>query len=279
MVSIITDSTADLNKELIQRYGIQVVPLWVHFKDQTFQDGIDIDRNTLFSLVAESGELPKTAAVSVAEFWDVFNTNEESVYIGISSKLSSSVPNAILTSKELLPEHRAHIVDSLNLSTGIGLLAIKAAELREQGYSGEEIAQTINGLIPKIHTSFMIDTMEYLYMGGRCSAMQNLVGSLLKIRPVISVRPDGTLGVKDKIRGSRKKALESMLLDFRNQLPNVDTQRVFITHTGCDDDATFLAEELQKITPIEEICITYAGCVISSHCGPNTIGILFISKE
>lgn len=279
MVSIITDSTADLNEDLTTRYGIQVVPLWVHFKEQTYQDGIDIDRNTLFSLVAESGELPKTAAVSVAEFWDIFTATEESVYIGISSKLSSSVPNAILTSKELQPGHRAYIVDSLNLSTGIGLLVIKAAELRDQGYSGEAIAQTIKNLIPKIHTSFVIDTMEYLYMGGRCSAMQNLVGSLLKIRPVISVRPDGTLGVKDKIRGSRKKALQSMIENFNNQLPNVDLQRVFITHTGCDDDAAFLASELQKIAPIQEICITYAGCVISSHCGPNTIGILFLSKE
>ena len=109
--------------------------------------------------------------------------------------------------------------------------------------------------------------------------MQNLVGSLLKIRPVISVRPDGSLGVKDKIRGSRKKALESMLVDFKNRLPNIDLQRVFITHTGCDDDAAFLAAELQKIAPTNEVCITYAGCVIASHCGPNTIGILFSSKE
>ena len=161
MTNIITDSTADLNEELVQRYGIQVVPLWVNFKGQTFQDGVDIDRNTLFSLVEKNGELPKTAAVSMAEFWDIFNANEETVFIGISSKLSSCIPNAILTSKELQPDHRAYVVDSLNLSTGVGLLAIKAAELRDQGYSGAEIVQTIHALVPKVQTSFVIDTMEY----------------------------------------------------------------------------------------------------------------------
>lgn len=279
MVNIVTDSTADLSEKLIQRFGIKIVPLWVYLKDRTYQDGVDIDRDLLFSLVEKYGELPKTAAASIPEFTEIFNANEESVYIGISSKLSSSIPNAILASENLQSGHSAHIIDSLNLSTGIGLLAVKAAELGAQGRSAKEITELIEASVPKVRTSFIIDTLDYLYMGGRCTAMQNVVGSLLKIRPVISVKPDGTLGVKEKIRGSRKKALESMLIDFENHLPNVDLHRVFVTHTGCDDDAKFISAELRKMANIDEICITYAGCVVSSHCGPNTIGILFFVKE
>ena len=132
--------------------------------------------------------------------------------------------------------------------------------------------------VGRVHTSFIIDTLDYLYMGGRCSAMENVVGSLLKIRPIIEVRPDGTLGVKEKTRGTRKKALGSMLADFEAHLSQVDLHRVFVTHTGCDADAAFLKEELLKIAPIEEVCITQAGATVASHCGPDTIGILYLEK-
>jgi DegV family protein with EDD domain len=279
MVNIVTDSTADLNAELVQRFGIKVVPLWVHINGQSYQDGVNIDRNLLFSLVDKCGELPKTAAASIAEFTEVFQTAEESVYVGISSKFSSSVPNAILANDTLPTGHKAFVVDSLNLSTGIGLLAVKAAELSSKGLSAQAIQDELETWVPRVRTSFVIDTLDYLYMGGRCSAMENVVGSLLKIRPVIYVKPDGTMGVKEKIRGSRKKALDSMLEDFKKRLPNIDLQRVFITHTGCDADAEYLADELRKMADIKEICITYAGCVISSHCGPNTIGILFFAND
>lgn len=279
MVNIVTDSTADLNAELVQRFGIKVVPLWVHINGQSYQDGVNIDRNLLFSLVDKCGELPKTAAASIAEFTEVFQTAEESVYVGISSKFSSSVPNAILANDTLPTGHKAFVVDSLNLSTGIGLLAVKAAELSSKGLSAQAIQDELETWVPRVRTSFVIDTLDYLYMGGRCSAMENVVGSLLKIRPVIYVKPDGTMGVKEKIRGSRKKALDSMLEDFKKRLPNIDLQRVFITHTGCDADAEYLADEIRKMADIKEICITYAGCVISSHCGPNTIGILFFAND
>lgn len=279
MVNIVTDSTADLNAELVQRFGIKVVPLWVHINGQSYQDGVNIDRNLLFSLVDKCGELPKTAAASIAEFTEVFQTAEESVYVGISSKFSSSVPNAILANDTLPTGHKAFVVDSLNLSTGIGLLAVKAAELSSKGLSAQAIQDELETWVPRVRTSFVIDTLDYLYMGGRCSAMENVVGSLLKIRPVIYVKPDGTMGVKEKIRGSRKKALDSMLEDFKKRLPNIDLQRVFITHTGCDADAEYLADELRKMADIKKICITYAGCVISSHCGPNTIGILFFAND
>jgi DegV family protein with EDD domain len=169
-------------------------------------------------------------------------------------------------------------VDSKNLSTGIAHLVIKAIELRDSGLSADEIIKEIEKLIPRIHTSFVIDTLDYLYMGGRCSAMQHVFGSLLKIRPVIEVRPDGTLGMREKIGGSRKKALQALVDDFQRNASSIDPHRVFITSTGCDEDSDFLKQELLKILPIENLDVTYAGATVSSHCGPNTIGILYITR-
>ncbi len=130
-----------------------------------------------------------------------------------------------------------------------------------------------------MRSSFIVDTLEYLYLGGRCSAVTNLAGSVLHIRPVIAVKPDGTLGVKAKVRGSRRKALQSMLDSYDHDRIDIDYHRVFITHTGCDDDAAFLETEIRKMSHPEELCITTAGAVVASHCGPNTIGILYMLKH
>jgi DegV family protein with EDD domain len=198
------------------------------------------------------------------------------IFIGIGSKLSGTMQSAYLAKAEL-PERRIYPIDSQNLSSGIGLLVLKAAELRNEGIPIEKIVKEIEITVPKVRTAFIIDTLDYLYKGGRCSALSNFIGSMLRIRPVIAVR-DGALGVKDKIGGSRKKALDSLLVDFKKNLPQIDLHRVFVTHTGCDDDAIYLKTGLMEIAPIEEIDITYAGATISSHCGPNTIGILYILK-
>lgn len=277
MVNIITDSTADLSSELIERFKIQVVPLWVHVAGQAFRDDASLTPPDLFAMVEEYGELPKTAAPSVVEFLRVFDTSEESVYIGISSRLSASILNAQAAAQSL-GNGKVRVIDSLNLSTGLGLLVLKAAELRDQGCTAEEIASAITLMIPKIRMSFVIDTMKYLYMGGRCTALQSVVGGLLKIRPVIYARPDGTLGVKDKIRGSRKRALESLLKDFEENVSDMDLLRVFITHPNSDEDAAFLAKALQEIAPVDEVLLTHAGAVVSSHCGPGTIGLLYMLK-
>jgi DegV family protein with EDD domain len=278
MIRIITDSTSDLSPELIKRFDIEIVPLTVILKDQQFKDGQDIQTQQLFDFVQNYGELPKTSAISVAEIGKVFRGTDEIVYVSISSKLSASFANATLAARELgLP--RIHLIDSLTLSTGIGLLALKAAELRNAGKSATEIVAAVRAAIPLVRASFTIDTLEYLYLGGRCSAATNLAGSALHIRPVIEVKPDGTLGVKKKVRGSRAKALQSLLDSFDHQRIDIDFHRIFITHTGCDEDATFLESELRKICRPEEICITTAGAVVASHCGPNTIGILYMLKH
>ncbi len=277
MINIYTDSTADLGIELSSKYRVNVVPLLVHIAEQEYQDGVDLDAPRLFELVAKAGQLPKTAARSVGDYKQYFQTPGENIYIGISSQLSASIQNASLAADEL-SDGRVCIIDSLNLSTGIGLLVLRAAQLRDQGYSVAQIKEDILSCIPRVRTSFVLETMEYLYKGGRCSALQAVVGSLLRIRPVIEVKPDGCMGVKDKLRGTRAKALESMLASFEADLPNLDRQRVFVTHANCRKDAEFLASEIRRIAAPEEVLITMAGSVISSHCGPDTIGILYLVK-
>ncbi len=277
MIDLTTDSCSDLSPEIIQNRNIRVLPLQVFINDQNFKDG-EVTPQQLFKMVEEGGNLPKTAAPSIAEFADFFKTSGETIYIGISSKLSATLPNSVLALELLNGEKRVYIIDSLNLSTGIGLLVLKAADLRDAGWSAQEITNEIQRWVPKVRTSFIIVTMDYLYKGGRCTALQAIVGSVLKIRPIIEVRKDGTLGVKEKIRGGRMKGLNSMLEDFKSHLPNIDSKRAFVTHTGCDEDAAYLVEEIRKTGAVEEVLVTTAGATISSHCGPNTIGILFMVK-
>jgi fatty acid kinase fatty acid binding subunit len=194
MIRIIADSTSDLGSDLIQRHHIEIVPLTVILKEKQYKDGQDIQTQQLFEYVKQYGELPKTSAVSVAEFVQAFQGSDEIIYIGISSQLSASFHNAELAVREMGAKN-IHLVDSLNLSTGIGLLVLKAAELRDAGKSADEITDALRSAIATVRTSFVVDTLEYLYLGGRCSAITNLAGSVLQIRPVIEVRPDGTLGV------------------------------------------------------------------------------------
>ncbi len=277
MIRIVSDSCCDLSQELIDRFHIDIVPLDVFINDVNYQDGVDIHTPELFHEVDKTGVLPKTSAPSVAAFAEHFKGSDDVIYIGISSKLSASNQNAILA-KKMLKKENLFVVDSFNLSTGIGLLVLAAAELAQSGMKVEEVASKIQALASNIHTSFVVDTLNYLHKGGRCSGTELLIGSLLKIRPVIEVRKDGTLGVLKKITGSRKKALNSMVEDFKTDLASVNRHRVFITHTLCDDDANYLKEELLKLGQFDEICLTVAGSTIASHCGPNTIGILYLIK-
>lgn len=277
MVKIIADSCCDLSSKLIKLYDVEIIPLSVFVNNQTYLDGVQLFPADLYEAVKISGELPKTSAPSVAAFAQVFEKYPEFLYISISSKLSASYQSAAIA-LESLPKVKGVLIDSFNLSTGIGLLVLKAAELSQQGKSLEEITKEVTALVPIANASFVIDTLDYLYMGGRCSSMEHVVGSLLKIRPVIEVRKDGTLGVREKVSGSRKKGLTALLDNFKKLKDNIDPSRVFITHTACLEDALYLKSEIEKIMEIKEICITDAGATIASHCGPNTIGILFLTR-
>ncbi len=277
MVTIVSDSTCDLSPELVSKYNIQVVPLSVFIGGQNYLDGIQITSSKLFDLVNETNDLPKTSAPSIEAFQKIFSHYPEFVYIGISSKLSASYQSSLIALEGSDPNAKI-VIDSLNLSTGIGLLVLEAAELSQKGYSVLQIAEQIRSDVPKIRTSFVVDTLDYLYKGGRCSAIEHLAASILKIRPVIEVKPDGTLGVREKLGGSRKKALLSIFGTLLAQKPLIDSHRVFITHCACFEDAEFLKNEIEKLTFFEEILITEAGSTIASHCGPKTIGILYKTK-
>lgn len=276
MVSIVTDSTADLSPELVQRASIYVIPYFVHHGEHAFRDGLDIDSDGVYRLVDETGELPKTAAPPVADYVAAFDRPGPVIFTGIASALSAGFQNARLAAEQF-PAGKVRLIDSRNLSTGTGLLALRAADLRDQGLSADEIAADLHAAVGRVHTSFVVDTLKYLYMGGRCTALESVVGSLLRIRPVIAVQPDGSLDVRERLRGSRKRALQSLVDDYRAHLPEMDLRRVFVTHSG-SDDAAWLTEQIRKVGAPQELLVTRAGCTISSHCGPNTIGILYMTR-
>lgn len=279
-LKIFTDSTSDLLNEMIAKYEIGVVPIYVTFGEETYRDGVDMRATDLFKKVDECGSLPKTAAASPADFIKAFEPyieqGDDILCITLSSGLSSTYQNALLAAREF-PEGRIEVIDSLNLSTGIGLQVMKAVDLAAEGLGLHEVAARVRECVPKVETEFVIDTLEYLYKGGRCSAMQNIISSMLKIRPLIKV-VDGKMIVGDKTRGKRERALENMLersLAYKDQM---DLTRIFVTHSAGPADAEFLKAELEKRVDAKEIIITEAGSVISSHCGPNTVGILFLKQ-
>lgn len=279
-VKIFTDSTSDLCHDILSKNDIGLIPLYVGFGDNTLKDGLEIKTEDLYKKVAEYGILPKTSAPSPNDFFNSFKPYIDKgyniVYISISSKLSSTIQNAKIAASEF-DEGRIKIVDSLNLSTGIGLLVMKAADYAKQGYCSNEIANLVKEVVPKVETNFIIDTLDYLYKGGRCSALQSIVSNVLKIRPIIKV-VDGKMIVGQKIRGKRIKALKAILNNTYDDKKTIDKSRLMITHSMADEDAIYLKNELSKHIDVENIIITKAGCVISSHCGPNTIGILYINN-
>jgi len=279
-VKIFADSTSDLTPEILATCDIGVVPLYVRFDAATYRDGLDLDARQLYDLVEKTGRLPKTAAPSPADFIAAFAphiaTGQDIVYIGISTELSSTCQNALLAAAEF-PPGRVEVVDSRNLSSGIGLLVLQACDLARQGRGASEIASAVRALVAKVQTSFVIDTLEYLYKGGRCTALQSILGSLLRIRPVIKVI-DGKMLPAQKVRGPRLNALQSILEDTLRDQENIAPGRIMVTHSLGREDAEYLQAELAKALPNNEIIITNAGCVISSHCGPRTVGILYLRK-
>lgn len=276
-IKIFADSTSDLPKEWIHQYDIGIVPLYAVFGDESLKDGVDIVPEELYQRVKTEGRLPKTAAPSPADFMACFgpyiDEGYDILFISLSSELSSTYQNALLAASEY-PDGRVTVFDSLNLSTGIGLQVIKAVRAVEEGLTVPEIVHCLTQIRPQVDTEFVIDTLDYLYMGGRCSGMQNLIGSLLKIRPVIKVT-DGKMTPAYKVRGKREKAMDQMLSNALSKTNEMDKDIIIVVHSMCEDDALYLQRVLQEKTNAKEVVLATAGCVISSHCGPKTIGIIY----
>lgn len=278
-IRITTDSTCDLG-ESIQKRGIGVVPLSVILGPKTYKDGIDIVPQDIFSYVAKTNELPKTAAPSIGNYEDFFRPYVENgdtvIHFNISSKSSSSYSSAVGAAK--LFGDKVHIVDSKALSSGQGLLVMKACDLAEEGKSAEEIVNTVNILRDKVNTSFIPDRLDYLFKGGRCSRMQMYGANILKIHPMITM-VDGQLTVKKKVRGSMEKCIVSYIEDLYEQYPKYDKTRCFITHSNADESVVEVAKARTKeLFSFDEILETTAGSIITSHCGRNTLGLLFIAE-
>lgn len=282
MVKIISDSTCDLSQELLKKYDISILPLNILLGEQEYRDGEEITPEEIYRWSEEHKETPKTAAPSieraVALFEPYLKEGREIVCFSISETMSSSNNVMHLAAEELEAEDRVWVIDSANLSTGIGLLVVEAAILAGEGRSAEEIARKMEELKPRVRASFVVDTLLYLYRGGRCSGLSALAGGALKLHPRIDVK-DGVMGSGKKYRGAIDKVILHYVADMEEELKNAKPDRVFITHSGCDREVVDQVRDyLQELHVFGEILETRAGGVVSSHCGPGTLGVLFIAN-
>ena len=279
-IRITADSTCDLSPELLAQYNIETLPLYIIHDGTEYKDGVDITPDALYEKVRASGKLGSTAAVNVDDYLAFFSrlreTCETVIHFTISSEMSSCCQNARIAAEEV---GGVYVIDSRNLSTGIGLQVLRACELAQKGMAAEVIVSAITAMADKVDASFVPDKLEYLKMGGRCSAAAALSATLLRIHPCIQVR-EGSMGVGKKYTGSHEAVLMKYLKDRLAKLEDVDLSRVFITHSGMSDPALVdkVKDAVLAIAPFEDVQVTRAGCTISNHCGPNTLGVLFCKK-
>ena len=279
-IIITSDSTTDLSPELIERYGIKTLPMKVTLGDKTYSDGIDITPDDIYEHHRKYGELPKTAATNVGECSDFFKPLVEAgysvIHFTISSEMSSTYNNACIAADDF---DNVYIVDTRNLSTGGGLLMLAACDMAKSGMSAQDIAYKVRELANKVDASFVIDSLEYLYKGGRCSALSVLGANLLKLKPCIEVK-NGTMGVGKKYRGKYAEVLKQYVNERLENADDLVSTRVFVTHAGCEQQMVDSIVDLVKSKGIfDEVFVTRAGCTVSSHCGANTLGVLFIRKS
>ncbi|MBE5927557.1 MAG: DegV family protein [Lachnospiraceae bacterium] len=278
---LFADSTCDLSEELIKKYGVNIVPLCIVLDDKSYYDMSEITPDEIYEWADKNKKTPKTAAATFEYLQDkvvpYLEEGNDIIFFGISEEMSTTC-NVLRMVSEESQNGKMYVINSANLSTGIGLQVIKAAEMINKGIDAENIVAEIERLKPKVRSSFLVDTLTYLARGGRCSGATALLANTLKLHPCIEVI-DGKMDVGKKYRGSISKALKHYVEDLKEDLLNADSSRVFITHSGIDEEIIEnVKEQLVALDYFEEILITRAGGVVSSHCGPGTLGVLFISK-
>ena len=278
-VKISADSTCDLSQELIEQYAIQIMPLRVSLGEKDCLDGLTIVPQDIYDYYAATKKLPKTGARSSEEyvefFQDIFNEGYDAiVHFTISSDMSASYSNAQIAAGNF---KEVYIVDSRQLSTGIGLLVLDACDMVQKGMSAKDIAERATGRTTATKSSFIVDTLEFLHKGGRCSSLAYLGANLLQIKPCLEVK-NGLIGVESKPMGRYRRCVAKYCEAIRKEMTNPDTKRCFVTHTKMDEG---IAEEVIATVKswgiFDEILETTAGCTVTTHCGANTIGILFIN--
>ena len=282
MVKIISDSTCDLSPELIAKYDIDILPLHILLGEDEYEDGRNITPQQIYDWSDTHKTTPKTSAPSLAEAIELFRPyieeKREIVCFSISSSMSTSGNVMRLAAEELEASDLVTVIDSANLSTGIGLLVIEAAIMAGKGQSAAEITAAIEVLKPKVRASFVVDTLTYLYRGGRCNAVSAMAGGVLRLHPKIVVE-NGAMDASKKYRGKINSVIMSYVKDMEEDLKSARPERIFITHSGCDrDTVNAVRSYLESFGIFHEILETRAGGVVSSHCGPGTLGVLFIAK-
>lgn len=280
-IRITADSTCDLSESLLQKYEISILPLNIVLDMKSYSDGEEISPDEIYVWSEKMHKTPKTAAVAydrALEMASAFQENgDEMIFFGISESMSTTC-NVMRMVKEELNYTGLYVIDSKNLSTGIGLQVLRAAELAAQGLAAQEIVTQIEQERGRVRASFVVERLDYLAMGGRCSSVVALFGGKLKLKPRIEVT-DGKMEAGKKYRGNQDKVILKYVQDMEMQLRQADPHRIFITHSGCEEAVIRSVEEyLKGLHHFEEILITRAGGVISSHCGPGTLGVLFYEK-
>ena len=277
-IRIVSDSTCDLSQELIEKYEISIIPLCITLGEDTYLDGIDITPEEIYKWSDEHKSTPKTSAIPFDKIEETLKpmiaSGEDIIFIGISEEMSSTC-NRIRIFGEDENYDRIFVIDSKNLSTGIGLQVLRAAELRDAGKSAEEIVAEIEGSRDRVRASFVVDTTVFLARGGRCTAIESFMATALKLHPEILVK-DGKMGPGRKVKGKTSLAVNSYVDGLMPTIKNAEPRRVFVTHSGSDREIIdSVKAKLAELNLFEEILETQAGGVISSHCGPNTLGVLF----
>lgn len=278
-IKITSDSTCDLPQELIEKHAIDILPLYVTVEGKSYRDGVNIQAAEMLTMTETSGGTPKTAANNVQDYLDAFKAarkdHDAVIHFTISSSMSACYQNACLAAGEL---ENIYVIDSANLSTGQGLLVLDACEMAEAGMEPEAIVAEIEARKEKVDASFVVDTLEYLRRGGRCSALAAMGANLLRLHPSIYVK-DGAMIVGKKFRGSMKTCLTDYVKDRLSEADSVDPRRVFITDSGVTEEIRQTVEEtVRSLVPFVEVIHSQAGCTVSCHCGRGTLGILFFRK-
>ena len=275
-IAVSAESTCDLSKELLQQYDVKIIPYQIVLKDQVVKDG-EISTQELFDFVDQNGVLPKTNALNEFEYTEYFEELKKEydavVHICLSSGISSSCGNAERAAGNL---EGVYVVDSQTLSTGIGLLALYARELANSGLEAKEIAEKVQARTKAVQASFIVERLDYLYKGGRCNAMALLGANLLKIRPRIILK-DGKMGSDKKYRGAMGRVIAKYCAEVLEEFNTPDLDKVFITYTTATEDMVASARSALEGAGFKNIYETHAGCTIASHCGANTLGVLYFN--
>lgn len=282
MIKIVSDSTCDLSKELVEKYEVQIAPLHIVLGEKEYLDGVEISPDEIYAWADANEDTPKTSAIGYEDAMDIMrqliDTEDEMIVFTISGKMSTTVNVFRMAAEDLNIEDRVTVIDSANLSTGVGLLVLEAATMAKKGMKRAEICETVERLKGKVRASFVVDTLTYLHRGGRCSSVAALAGGVLKLHPKIVVS-DGSMSADKKYRGKMNHVMVDYVKDLENKLKQAEQSRVFITHSGCEQEIIDKVHTyLSDMNYFDEILVTRAGGVISSHCGPGTLGVLFIEK-